>query len=505
MLIVLDGWGHRDEVKYNAVAQARTPYFRMLEDTYPHTLIRASGLDVGLPEGMMGNSEVGHLNLGAGRVVWQEVTRITLSIRNGEFFSNPALVSAMERVKESGALHLIGLVSNGGVHSYEIHYFSLLEMAKRLGLDGRRVFFHAITDGRDTPPTSGANCLKRLAEKIAGTGMGRIATVSGRFYAMDRDNRWDRVEEAYKAYALGECRRGEDWSSEVQRSYKEGVTDEFIRPVMIGSGSESVMKDGDSVIFFNFRADRARELSRTFTDPSLTGFARARIPKVHWVCMTRYAADIDAAVAFEPIGLRNVFGEHLGALGLRQFRIAETEKYAHVTFFFNGGVEKPFPGEDRILVPSPKVPRYNMQPEMSAPEVTLRFLEKYRSGGYDFHLLNFANADMVGHTGDMEAAVKAVETVDAQLAAIVEPLRADGVSVIITADHGNAELMYDEEAGEPHTAHTTNPVPLILADDRHRGADLRSDGKLCDVIPTLGRLMGIGLPREVEGRSLCFD
>ncbi len=503
LLMILDGWGHRTEEKYNAIAQARKPYYDFISKTYPSTLIQASGLEVGLPEGMMGNSEVGHLNLGAGRIVWQELTRISKAIQSGEFFRNPALSNAMKRVKDKGALHLMGLASNGGVHSYESHYFALLDMARRLGLDGGRVFFHAITDGRDTPPTSGLGYVSRVAARMSESGFGRLATVIGRFYSMDRDKRWDRVEKAYRAYTEGECRISAGYEEAVKKSYEEGTTDEFILPVMIGDGGElPLIRDGDSVIFFNFRADRAREITRAFIEDGFRDFARRKSPGVHWVCLTEYDAKIKAPVAFEPQRLANVFGEHLSKTGRRQLRIAETEKYAHVTFFFNGGVETPFPGEDRVLVPSPKVQTYDLKPEMSAPEVKRQFLEKYRSADYDFHLLNFANPDMVGHTGDMEAAVKAIEAVDAEMKDVIEPLRADGVPVIVTADHGNAELMYDEEHQEPHTAHTTNPVPLIVVYDGFKGGRLCSGGRLCDVLPTMAALMGIETPEEVEGASL---
>jgi 2,3-bisphosphoglycerate-independent phosphoglycerate mutase len=507
MLMILDGWGHRPERRHNAIAQAATPYFDALRESYPHTLLKASGLNVGLPDGMMGNSEVGHLNLGAGRIVWQEVTRITRCIDSGEFFRNPVLTGAMTKAREAGTkLHLMGLTSNGGVHSYELHYFSLLEMAAHLGLDGRRVFFHAITDGRDTPPTSGRDYLDRLAARMEETGIGRIASVAGRYYPMDRDRRWPRVEKAHRAYTLGDGRRVADASKEVSRSYEEGTTDEFILPALVCEDGEPIglVEEGDAVIFFNFRADRGREISRAFTDPDFRDFAREAFPCVHWVCLTEYAPDIRAAVAFEPHRIEGVFGEHLANLGKTQFRIAETEKYAHVTFFFNGGREKPFAGEDRVLVPSPKVPRYNEKPSMSAAEVRELFLSNYRTGAHDFYLLNFANPDMVGHTGDMEAAVQAVETVDREMKPIIERLRTDGIPVFITADHGNAELMFDEEIGEPHTAHTTSPVPLLLVDDRLRGKTLRPGGRLCDVLPTLAGVLGIPLPPEAEGENLLI-
>jgi len=505
MVMILDGWGWREEREHNAIAQAETPYFEFLLETYPHTLLEASSLAVGLPEGIMGNSEVGHLNLGAGRVVWQEVTRITKSIREGEFFRNPALTEAVKNARDGGGnLHLMGLTSNGGVHSYELHYFSLLKLARDLGLPGDRVLFHAITDGRDTPPVSGKGFLGRLVDYMEEIGTGRVVSVSGRYYAMDRDKRWDRLEKAYRAYTQGEGNRCHSAQEAVARSYGEGVTDEFILPTLVAGDGETppLIRDGDTVIFFNFRGDRGREITWAFTEDDFPHFPRPARPDVHWVCMTQYDAANASPVAFEPHRLPNVFGDWLGQQGRTQFRIAETEKYAHVTFFFNGGVEAPFPGEDRVLVPSPRVPRYNQQPQMSAPEVRERFLEKYHGGSYDFHLLNFANPDMVGHTGDMDATVQAIQVVDREMKPIVEALRADGVPLLITADHGNAELMFDEDIGEPHTAHTTSPVPLIVVDDEHRNGTLRPGGALCDVLPTLGQLAGLPLPPEVEGESL---
>ncbi len=505
MLVIMDGWGLGEEKEYNAVAHARTPVFDRLWREQPHTTLKASGIDVGLPEGMMGNSEVGHLNLGAGRIVWQEVTRINRSIREGAFFENHAFLDAMGKVRAGGGrLHLMGLVSDGGVHSYELHYFSLLEMAKKQGVPSDRVLFHVITDGRDTPPISGIGYVERLEAKMKETGVGRIASIQGRYYAMDRDRRWDRLEKAYRAFALGEGHHASSWRGEMENAYADGETDEFLLPIIITADGEPIgtFRDGDSVIFFNFRADRGREISYAFTDPNFSEFERPLQPRVHWVCMTQYDPKIPAPVAYPPQRLDRVFAEHLSSKGLGQFHIAETEKYAHVTFFFNGGREDAFEGEERVLVPSPRVPHYSQKPEMSAREVTRKILARLEKGLPDFLLVNYANPDMVGHTGDFDAAVKAVETVDGEMGRIVEAFASAGGRVLVTADHGNAEVMYDPDLDEPHTAHTTNPVPLILAGPGTAGRTLREGGRLCDVVPTLASLMEIDLPDVMEGENL---
>lgn len=496
-LIILDGFGISQNEYGNAIKIANTPNIDNLFKNYPNTTIGASGLDVGLPEGQMGNSEVGHTNIGAGRIVYQELTRITKSINDGDFFENPALLSAIENCKKhDSAIHLMGLVSDGGVHSHNEHLYGLLRLCKRQGLD--KVFIHAITDGRDTPPTSGKDYISQLETKIKEIGVGKIATIVGRFYAMDRDNRWERIKQAYDAFVFAKGGVFNKPSDVFEKSYKENITDEFILPSVI-SGTKRV-SENDSVIFFNFRPDRAREITRTFVDKNFDGFERQKgyFP-LHYVTMTCYDKTIEnVTVAFSPQHLNNTLGEYISSLGLTQLRIAETEKYAHVTFFFNGGVETPYKNEDRILVPSPKVSTYDQKPEMSAYEVTEKVLESIESQKYDIIVLNFANCDMVGHTGILPATIKAVETVDECLGKIVDKLNKMGGASLIMADHGNADQMFDEKGGA-FTAHTTNPVPLILVG---RNYELKDGGKLCDVAPTMLDIMALEIPKEMTGISL---
>ncbi len=499
MLCILDGFGWVPGETYgNAIVAANTPNLDKLFASYPYTTIGASGMDVGLPDGQMGNSEVGHTNIGAGRIVYQELTRITKAIQDGDFFENEALKAAMTSAKESGkALHLVGLLSNGGVHSHNSHLYGLLEMAKRMGLT--EVYVHAIMDGRDVPPDSGKGFVAELEEKMAEIGVGKIATITGRYYAMDRDNRWDRVEKAYAAMVYGEGVHGTP-AEVMANSYAEGVTDEFVVPAVTCEGGR--ISAGDSVIFFNFRPDRAREITRTFVDDEFTGFERrnGRFP-VHYVCFTQYDATMpNVDVAFKPQELTNVLGEYLAKCGKTQLRIAETEKYAHVTFFFNGGVEAPFEGEDRALINSPKVATYDLQPEMSAYLVAEECVKRIESGKYDVIILNFANCDMVGHTGVFEAAVKAVEAVDECAGKVIDAVLAAGGKVLLTADHGNADKMYDEDPEHPFTAHTTNPVPFLVA-----GAGdvkLRQGGVLADIAPTILKLMELPQPAEMTGKSI---
>ncbi len=499
LLCILDGFGWVPQETYgNAIAAAKTPYFDKLFASCPFTTIGASGMNVGLPDGQMGNSEVGHTNIGAGRIVYQELTRITKSIADGDFFENEALVSAMRSAKENGkALHLMGLLSDGGVHSHNGHLYGLLEMAKRMGLT--RVYVHAIMDGRDVPPDSGLGFIKELQAKLASLGVGTIASVTGRYYAMDRDNRWDRVEKAYAAFVYGEGNHGTPVEV-MEKSYAEGVTDEFVVPAVTCEGGR--VAEGDSVIFFNFRPDRAREITRTFVDDAFTGFARryGRFP-VHYVCFTQYDATMpNVSVAFRPQVLTNVLGEYLAKSGKTQLRIAETEKYAHVTFFFNGGVEAPFEGEDRALINSPKVATYDLQPEMSAYLVADECVKRIESGKYDVIILTFANCDMVGHTGVFSAAVKAVEAVDECAGKVIDAVLAAGGAVLLTADHGNADKMYDPDPEHPFTAHTTNPVPFLVAG--LGDVKLRQGGVLADIAPTMLKVMGLPQPEEMTGKSI---
>ena len=494
-LIIMDGFGLRSEASGNAIRTAATPRLDQFFQDFAHTELSASGLDVGLPAGQMGNSEVGHTNIGAGRVVFQDLPRITKSIADGDFFQNPAYLHAMDQcLQNDTSLHLMGLLSDGGVHSHLDHLFALLRMAKDKGLT--KVFIHAFLDGRDVSPTSGADFVARTVEACREIGVGRIATVMGRYYAMDRDKRWDRVEQAYDAMVYGE---GATFNpvpvAAVKDSYAAGITDEFVEPVVCDS--EGTISDNDSVIFFNFRPDRAREITRALVDPNFDGFTRQFFP-LTFVCNTEYDATMpNVEVAFPRTSVRNGLGEYLSQMGMTQLRIAETEKYAHVTFFFNGGSETVFPGEDRVLVASPKVATYDLQPEMSAHEVADKCVERIESGAYDVIILNFANCDMVGHTGVFDAAVKAVETVDACVGQVVDATLKMGGIAMITADHGNAEVMRHPD-GSPMTAHTTNPVPFILCG---AGTELRT-GRLADIAPTILDVMGLACPPEMDGKSL---
>ena len=504
VLMILDGYGMRDTCEHNAVCEAKTPIMDQLMSQCPFVRGNASGLAVGLPDGQMGNSEVGHLNMGAGRIVFQELTRITKSIEDGDFFENPEFLAAADTCKKNdSALHLFGLVSDGGVHSHLTHLFGLLEFAKRQRL--KKVYVHCFLDGRDTPPTSGKEFVAELEKKMQHLGIGEVASVMGRYYAMDRDKNWDRVQKAYDVLTKAEGEKAESACAGIQASYDKEVNDEFVVPFYVEKDGKPVatIQDGDSVIFFNFRPDRAREITRAFCDEGFTGFAREKKLDLTFVCFTDYDETIgNKLIAFKKEEIKNTFGEFLAAHHMTQARIAETEKYAHVTFFFNGGVEEPNEGEDRILVPSPKeVPTYDLKPEMSAPIVCDKLVEAIESGKYDVIIINFANPDMVGHTGVESAAIKAIETVDACVGRAVEAIKAAGGVLFICADHGNAEVMVDEATGEPWTAHTTNQVPFVLV-----GADpaykLREGGRLCDIVPTLIELMGLEKPKEMTGESL---
>ena len=495
-LIIMDGFGMTGSTAGNAVYAAKTPRLDQFFREFAHTELSASGLDVGLPAGQMGNSEVGHTNIGAGRVVFQDLPRITKSIADGDFFRNPAYNHAMDSCKEKGtALHLMGLLSDGGVHSHLEHLFALLKLAKEKGLE--KVYIHAFLDGRDVSPTSGAGFVAQTVEKCRELGVGKIATVMGRYYAMDRDKRWDRVEQAYDAMVYGDSAVFNPVPvAAVKDSYAAGVTDEFVEPVVCDQ--DGTISDNDSVIFFNFRPDRAREITRTLVDPDFGGFTRQFFP-VTFVCNTEYDATMpNVEVAYPRNSVRNGLGEYLSQMGMTQLRIAETEKYAHVTFFFNGGSETVFPGEDRVLVASPKVATYDLQPEMSAYEVCERCVERVESGAYDVIILNFANCDMVGHTGVFDAAVKAVETVDECVGRVVDATLKMGGIAMITADHGNAEQMVEAD-GSPMTAHTTNLVPFILCG---AGTELRSGGRLADIAPTMLDVMGLACPQEMDGKTL---
>lgn len=496
-LIIMDGFGNGEQNNGNAIYDAKKPNLDRLFSENPLTEIGASGLNVGLPDGQMGNSEVGHTNIGAGRIVYQELTRITKSVEDGDFFENEAFLNAVKNVKENGsALHLFGLLSNGGVHSHNTHLYALLELAKKQGLE--KVYVHAFLDGRDVPPSSGADFVQQCQDKMNEIGVGKIATVMGRYYAMDRDNRWERVEKAYAAMVYSEGVKADSAVEAVKASYASDVTDEFVVPAVCEDNA--TIGANDSVIFYNFRPDRAREITRCFVDPDFSGFERKKgFFPLTYVCMTQYDATMpNVQVAFKPESLKNTMGEYISDQGMTQLRIAETEKYAHVTFFYNGGVEKTYPGEDRVLVKSPKVATYDMQPEMSAYEVTDKCVERIESGEYDMIILNFANCDMVGHTGVLEAAVKAVETVDECVGRVTDAVAKMGGVSLITADHGNADKMIDE-SGEPFTAHTTNLVPFCVVG---YPCKLRKGGVLADIAPTMLQIMGLPQPKEMTGKSI---
>ena len=498
ILIIMDGFGIAPP-EGNAIYAAKTPNLDRYFSTYPTTQIGASGLDVGLPDGQMGNSEVGHTNIGAGRIVYQELTRITKSIQDGDFFENEACLKAIENVREhDSALHLMGLVSPGGVHSHETHLYGLLELAKRSGLE--KVYVHCFLDGRDVPPASAAGYVANLQEKIREIGVGKIATVEGRYYAMDRDNRWERVEKAYAALVYGEGVQAEDPVAAIEDSYKNEVTDEFVLPIVCAK--DAGIRANDSIIFFNFRPDRAREITRTFVDPDFSGFERRNgFFPLYYVCMTQYDATMpNVDIAFRPQKLTNTFGEYISKNGLTQLRIAETEKYAHVTFFFNGGVEKQYENEDRRLIASPKVATYDLKPDMSANEVTEELLKCIASDRYDVIILNYANCDMVGHTGVFEAAVAAAETVDNCVGQVVEAILAKGGAALITADHGNADRMLDDDGVTPFTAHSTNPVPFCVVG---YPCKLREGGVLADIAPTMLKILDLPQPAEMTGKSIA--
>jgi 2,3-bisphosphoglycerate-independent phosphoglycerate mutase len=523
ILIILDGWGYSPQTEANAIALARKPTYERLLRDYPNTLIHTSGKYVGLPNGQMGNSEVGHLNIGAGRIVHMDITRIDLMIQNGEFFSHPPLLAAIKHARTGNRrLHLFGLVSDGGVHSQQAHLYALLKMAKQNGVD--RVFVHAFMDGRDTLPTNGAGYLEQLQQKMREYNSGAIASVNGRYYAMDRDRRWERIAKAFNTMVYGEGEGGKyvDPVQGMKDSYNKGVTDEFVLPfVCVGNKGEplATIRDEDSCICFNFRADRVRQITRALTRNSglnsqggsdLPGAAdldatipRDRSPKnLHYLCMTQYDKNFSLPVVIPPESLDNILANVMGQMSLRNLRVAETEKYAHVTYFFNGGVEQPFPGEDRVLIPSPKVATYDLKPEMSAAGIADAVVKAAGDGAFDVVIVNFANADMVGHSGKIEPTVKAVEVVDSCLERIEKAVRQKGGALLITADHGNAEMMIDPVSGGPHTAHTTNPVPFIVIADKAEQFSLRPDGSLRDISPTLLGMLGLRQPKEMTGYDL---
>ena len=501
-IIIMDGFGISSKEEYNAVARAKKPNLERFWKNYPTTTLAASGLAVGLPRGQMGNSEVGHLNIGGGRIVYQDYTRISLAVEDGSLAENPVLLEAMQKAKEA-KLHLIGLLSDGGVHSHITHLYALLEMAAKMGLE--QVYVHAILDGRDVPPRSALTYIQELEEKISRIGTGRVATVSGRYYTMDRDRRWERVEKAYRCLTDGAGYAAGSAIEAVEKGYSRGENDEFLLPTLVDK--DGLVQDSDSIIFFNFRPDRAREITRAFVDRDFQEFA-TRPMRVHYTCMTQYDATLNVPVAFPAQNLEDTLGQVISRAGLKQLRIAETEKYAHVTYFFNGGRETPNPGEDRCLVPSPKVATYDLQPEMSAFLVRDEVISRLEQKTYDLIVLNFANPDMVGHTGIFDAAVAAVEVVDACVGAVVDKILEKGGAALLTADHGNAEKMRDEKSGQPHTAHTTSPVPFSLIMKAGAGGDggkrieLREDGILADIAPTALKLLYIDQPPAMTGKSL---
>jgi 2,3-bisphosphoglycerate-independent phosphoglycerate mutase len=508
VLIIRDGWGYNpnpDEDDYNAIKRANTPVDDMLMSEYPNCLIQTSGEDVGLPDGTMGNSEVGHQNIGAGRIVPQESVRISKTIRDGSFFENKEFLNLIKFVKKNnGKMHVMGLCSDIGVHSLLDHLYGLLELAKRNGIED--VFIHAFTDGRDSPPDSGAGYIADIEKKAKEIGIGKIASVMGRFYAMDRDSRWDRVQKAYECMRTGKGLKATSAAQAISQSYEKEATDEFIEPTsIINAENEPIatVNDSDGVIFFNFRGDRPREITRAFVSPDFKDFPRTTKPDIYYVCMTEYDATIPAPVAFpKPSKMKNIIGDYWGSLGLKQFRCAETEKYAHITFFFNDYTEKPFPGEDRQIVPSPRVRTYDLKPEMSAYEVCDVVLDRLNSKKYDVIVVNLANPDMVGHTGILAAAIKAAEAVDECVGKILDKVKALGGAAIITADHGNFEKMIDGSPNNPHTAHTIGDVPLVVFDERYKNCKLRRGGRLADIGPTLLDMMDLPQPKEMTGKSL---
>lgn len=503
MLTILDGWGLGKKYEGNAIELAKKPNFDKLLKEWPSTKLGASGLSVGLPEGQMGNSEVGHLNIGAGRIIYQELTRITKSIEDGDFFEKEEFLEAIDNAKKNkSSIHIMGLVSDGGVHSHNTHLYALLELFKKHNIDD--VYIHAFLDGRDVPPSSGKGYVEELEKKIKEIGIGKISTVSGRYYAMDRDKRWERTKLAYDAMVIGEGKESKSAVEAIENSYNEKVWDEFVLPTVVKENNEPVatINDGDSIIFFNFRPDRARQITRAIVDKDFDGFERAKKVNTFFVTMTQYDKTIENVhIAYKPEKYKNTLGEYISSLGLKQLRIAETEKYAHVTFFFNGGVEEPNDGEDRALIPSPKVATYDMQPEMSAEKVKDEVIERIKMDKYDLIILNFANSDMVGHTGDLQATIKAIETIDRCLGEIVEEIEKRDGKLLITADHGNAEKMIDEKDNSVITSHTTNEVPCIIVGDRN--IKLR-EGILADISPTLLHMLDIEVPKEMTGKSLIL-
>lgn len=502
VLVILDGYGYREEQQDNAILNAKTPVMDALWAKRPHTLIDASGLEVGLPDRQMGNSEVGHVNLGAGRIVYQDLTRLDVEIKERTFFANPVLTNAVDQAKNAGkAVHIMGLLSAGGVHSHEDHIMAMVELAAERGAE--KIYLHAFLDGRDTPPRSAEASLKKFEDKFAALGKGRVASIVGRYYAMDRDNRWDRVEKAYDLMTLAQGEFQADTAvAGLQAAYARDENDEFVKATVIRAEgqADAAMEDGDTLIFMNFRADRAREITRAFVNADFDGFARKKVVNLNFVMLTEYAADIKTAVAYPPASLANTFGEWMAKNDKTQLRISETEKYAHVTFFFNGGVEEPFAGEERILINSPKVATYDLQPEMSSAELTEKLVAAIESGKYDTIICNYPNGDMVGHTGVMEAAIKAVEALDNCIEQVTKAVESVGGQLLITADHGNAEQMRDPATGQAHTAHTNLPVPLIYVGEKN--VKVVEGGKLSDIAPTMLSLMGMEIPQEMTGKPL---